>query len=160
MTQSLRMTPEQLKTYLSKSKGKSSTTKKYYNNEILMESSTKGKYKSTITYTDNVRFASKLEAQYYSYLKMLKNSNSIKYFLRQVPIHLTGGIKYVCDFMVVYQDNRIEYVDTKGFETAIFKLKKKQVEALYPFKIKLVKKASMNKGYDGTSADFIIFDDI
>jgi hypothetical protein len=99
------------------------------------------KYKAIPTYVDNIRFPSKLEARYYSKLKLRQQANDIKYFLTQVPFRLPGGIKYVCDFMVVENDGSIKYIDTKGIETATFKLKKKQVEALFPVKIEVVKKA-------------------
>ena len=46
----------------------------------------------------------------------------------------------MCDFVVFYEDGRVEYVDVKGRETELFKLKKSVVEAQYPIKIKVVKK--------------------
>lgn len=98
------------------------------------------KYKAIPTYVDGLRFPSKLEARYYSQLKLRLLAHDIKYFLRQVPFDLPGKIKYYCDFMVVELDGSIRYIDTKGVETATFKLKKKQVEALYPVKIEIVKK--------------------
>lgn len=98
------------------------------------------KYKAKPTYVDGIRFPSKLEAAYYSQLKIRLQTNDIKYFLRQIPFDLPGGIKYYCDFMILENDNSIRYIDTKGIETATFKLKKKQVEALYPIAIEIVKK--------------------
>jgi len=97
------------------------------------------KYKAKPTFVDNIRFPSKLEARKYEQLKMLRESGQIKYFLRQVPFDIPKA-KYFCDFMVVHSDDRIEYIDSKGVETPVFKLKKKQVEALYPVKINVVKK--------------------
>jgi hypothetical protein len=58
----------------------------------------------------------------------------------QVPFHLPGGVKYVCDFMVLYKDGLIDFVDVKGFETAEFKMKKKLVESLYGVEITVIKK--------------------
>lgn len=56
----------------------------------------------------------------------------VLYFLRQVPIHLPGNVRYVCDFVVFYPDGSVRYIDCKGMKTPIYILKKKQVESLYP----------------------------
>jgi hypothetical protein len=98
------------------------------------------KYKSKTTIVDGISFQSKLEAQYYQKLKIRQQAGDIKYFLRQIPIRLPGKISYWCDFMIVENDGSIRYVDTKGFETSEFKLKKKQVEALYPITIEVITK--------------------
>ena len=58
------------------------------------------------------------------------------FFLRQVPFHLPGNIKYICDFMVFWVNGDITIEDVKGFKTNIYKTKKKLVESLYPVKIK------------------------
>jgi hypothetical protein len=89
---------------------------------------------------DGIKFSSKLEGRYYQQLKMRQSSGDVLFFLRQVPIHLAGGTKYVCDFEVFLSDGTVEFVDVKGFETELFKLKRKQVEASYPFEIKIIKK--------------------
>lgn len=96
----------------------------------------KSKYKSIHTKIDDINFGSKLEGRYYTHLKNLQSKGVVTFFLLQVPFRLPGGVKYLLDFMVFYADGNIEYVDVKGVITAIYKLKKKQVEALYPIKIK------------------------
>lgn len=96
----------------------------------------KSKYKSIHTKIDDINFSSKLEGRYYTHLKNLQSKGVVTFFLLQVPFRLPGGVKYLLDFMVFYADGNIEYVDVKGVVTAIYKLKKKQVEALYPIKIK------------------------
>jgi len=53
----------------------------------------------------------------------------------QVPIQLPGGVKYLVDFMIIYPDGKVEYIDVKGVKTSVYIIKKKQVEALYPIKI-------------------------
>jgi hypothetical protein len=58
-----------------------------------------------------------------------------------VPIRLPGGIKYILDFMLIYPDMSIRYIDCKGrkggkkLRTPVYILKKKQVESLYPIVI-------------------------
>lgn len=98
------------------------------------------KYKAIKTEIDGITFHSKLESEYYSYLKLRKAIGEISYFLLQVPIHIGGGVKYIADFLVVYPSGEMEYVDVKGVLTKMYKTKKKIVESLYPFKIKEVYK--------------------
>lgn len=92
----------------------------------------RSKYNAMKTVVDGIKFDSKKEAAYYEYLKLRQRAGTIKYFLRQVPFDLPGNIRYRVDFMAVQDDDTIQYFDVKGFKTAMYKLKKKQVEALYP----------------------------
>ena len=98
------------------------------------------KYNAKKTIVDGITFPSKLEASYYTLLKSKKTIGTISYFLRQVPFSLPGNTKYLVDFMVVYLDGTIEYIDVKGKSTPMATLKIKQVEALYPVEIKIVSK--------------------
>jgi len=41
-------------------------------------------------------------------------------------------VKYRVEFMEVWSDGRVRYVDVKGVRTQVYIMKKKQVEALYP----------------------------
>lgn len=88
---------------------------------------------------NNIRFPSKKEAAYYQeLLKRTGPDKEVLFFHMQVPIHLPGGAKYVVDFQEFHADGTVHYVDVKGFETKQFKLKKKIVEATYPFEIEVV----------------------
>lgn len=87
---------------------------------------------------DGWRFASIKEGSYYLTLKMRKRMGEVSYFLCQVPFRLPGKIKYIADFMVVYPDNRIEFIDVKGLDTRISIMKRSQVEELYGVEIKIV----------------------
>lgn len=93
------------------------------------------KFKAKPTTIDSISFASKKEAARYTQLKLLQTSGKVLFFLMQVPFHLTGGVKYVCDFVVFWQDGEVTIEDVKGVKTDLYKLKKKQVEELYPIKI-------------------------
>ncbi len=93
-------------------------------------------------------YDSKLEREYRAHLELLKCADLLKNRVMtiqeqvQYPIFIKG-IKifaYILDFLVIYGDNRIERVDTKGVKTAMYKLKKKAVEAEYEFEIKEVVK--------------------
>jgi hypothetical protein len=96
------------------------------------------KYNAVPTVVDGIRFASKKEAAYYCDLKLRVASGETRYFLRQVPIHLPGNVRYVVDFVRFDAEGQVHYVDVKGRPTTMYKLKKKQVEALYPIKIEEV----------------------
>jgi hypothetical protein len=108
--------------------------------KTVNKQATRTKYRNTPTTIDGITFDSRLEAEYYSHLKLLKAAGIVRYFLTQVSIRLSCGSRYVADFEVIYEDGRIEFVDTKGIETQVFKLKKRMVEREYPITLKIVKK--------------------
>lgn len=93
------------------------------------------KYHNIITECDNIKFQSKKEAAYYRELCCRVHAGEALYFLRQVPFHLKGGVKYVVDFVEFWADGTVHYVDVKGHKTAMYKVKKKLVEASFPVKI-------------------------
>lgn len=95
----------------------------------------KQKFNNIPTNVDGIRFSSKKEARYYQDLLLARRSGDLLYFLRQVPFHLPGGIKYIVDFAEFWKGQPVRYVDVKGFKTPIYRLKKKQVEALFPVQI-------------------------
>lgn len=103
--------------------------------------SVKHKFRAKPQLRDGMHFSSKLEARYYDTLKLRVAGNDVVFFLRQVPFHLPGGVKYVVDFVEFRRDGTVVFVDTKGPETALFTAKKKLVESLYPVEIEVVKKA-------------------
>lgn len=135
MTRSIRLKPKDLKTFSQALRQKSSITK-----NDLKEKSKIGKYKSQYTYIDDICFPSKAQANFYLHLKDLQKYAIIKFFLCETPIHLPGGVKYVCDFLVFNQDNTYDFIDVKGYETQLFKTKKKIVESIYPIEIKIIRK--------------------
>lgn len=98
------------------------------------------KYRNAPTVVDGIRFDSKREANYYASLKARVSAGEVAYFLRQVPIHLPSGTRYVVDFQIHFADHsrRPEYVDVKGFQTKEFKIKLRAVQFHYPITITLV----------------------
>lgn len=95
------------------------------------------KYGNQITVVDGIRFDSKREANYYEQLKLRRAGGEVRFWLRQVPVHLPGGTKYVLDFLVFRTDGEYDFVDVKGRETKEFRIKKREVEHHYPFRILL-----------------------
>ena len=97
------------------------------------------KFGAVRTVKDGISFPSKAEARFYDELVMRQRGGDVLFFLRQVPFHLPGGVRYVVDFQVFHSDGRVRFVDVKGLETPGFITKKKLVEALYPVEIEVVK---------------------
>lgn len=98
----------------------------------------KHKYNAISQEVDDIKFPSKKEARYYAELKLRQRGGEIIFFLMQVPFHLPGGIKYICDFVEFHLDGTVHFVDVKGVMTPEFRLKKKLVEATYPVEIEVV----------------------
>lgn len=98
------------------------------------------KFKAKPVFEDGIRFASKLEHRFYRHVELQKKIGMIVFFLRQVPFHLPGGVRYVCDFQIFYASGDVRFIDVKGVETVEFIMKKKLVEATYPVTIEVIKK--------------------
>lgn len=96
------------------------------------------KFNAKAVVTDGVRRASKKEARYAAQLEQRKKAGEIVFWLEQVPVRLPGGTKLVVDFLEFHADGTCRFVDTKGVLTDAFKIKKREVEALYPFEIEIV----------------------
>ena len=97
-----------------------------------------------------ILFDSKKEGLYYLKLSMLKKATNkgdrVGEIELQPKFHYEMEYKangntykkkafYKADFKVKYADGREEIIDVKGFKTAIYKQKKKIVEALYNIEI-------------------------
>ena len=93
------------------------------------------KFKAKPQEYDGIKFPSKAEAKRYLELKVLQEKGEVLFFLRQVPFHLAGGVKYVCDFMIFWADGSVTVEDVKGMKTPLYVAKKKMVESTYPVEI-------------------------
>lgn len=108
-----------------------------------------GKYKNTKRVRDGIKFDSILEADQYTELCFRQKAGEITYFLRQVPIHLPGGVKLVVDF-VTHKEHGVtvggtplwivRYLDTKGHQTRESKNKIKVAKHEYGITVELIKK--------------------
>lgn len=112
-----------------------------------------GKYRNTKRVRDGIKFDSILEADQYTELVFQQKAGEITYFLRQVPIHLSGGVILRVDFvtfaLVPYLTAGrnagepmwvVRYLDTKGHQTRESKNKIKQAKHEYGITVELVKK--------------------
>lgn len=96
------------------------------------------KYRACPVVIDGIRFDSKKEGRYYEELKLRQKAGEVVMFLRQVPLVLLGGTKLVIDFLEFHTDGSVHFIDVKGIETPEFKIKRREVEALYPIQIEIV----------------------
>lgn len=117
----------------------------------------KSKYRATPVEFDGIKFASKKEGTYYLRLKEMQERGEIENLRLQVPyelvpkvttqelVHLKTKdkiitkilqrpITYVADF-VYTKDGKEVVVDTKGFRTEAYKLKKKMMLAFHGIQI-------------------------
>ncbi len=93
------------------------------------------KFHSIMEECQGIKFQSKKEAKYFRELQARVSMGEVKYFLMQVPFLLIGGVRYRCDFMEVWTDGSIHYIDVKGFKTETYRIKRRMVEASFPVKI-------------------------
>lgn len=102
----------------------------------------RSKYGAKKMTIDGITFASKKEAQRYQELKLMEGNGDIKNLELQPRFELQpkfkhGGktiraIHYVADFQYNDSDGRLVIEDTKGDQTAVFKLKHKMFLFCYP----------------------------
>lgn len=94
------------------------------------------------TEVDGIPFASQAEARRYEHLRS-RAARGECWFIRQPRFDLPGGVQYVGDFLVVElgpdgEPTAVRVEDVKGHETDVFKLKRRQLEALYPFRLEVI----------------------
>jgi hypothetical protein len=95
------------------------------------------KFKAKPSEEDGIRFASKKERAYYQGLKLRQKSGEVLFFLRQAPFHLPGNVRFVVDFIEFWTDGTVHFIDVKGFDTPLGKMKRKQVMDLYPINVEV-----------------------
>ena len=98
----------------------------------------KSKYNAKKTEYNGVVYDSKKEAKYAEDLDLRIRAGEVVFYLRQVPFDLPGKVKYRVDFQEFHSDGTIHFTDVKGVKTAMYILKKKQVESLFPITIEEV----------------------
>lgn len=109
------------------------------------------KYKNKKVVVDGVKFDSKHEAEYYLYLKRLKEEGRIKDFGLQHKFELQPSFKkygkthraitYTVDFAIYHNNGDVEYVDVKGMETQQGIMRKKMFDYLFDEKLTWVQRS-------------------
>lgn len=84
------------------------------------------------------RVDSKQELKHRQRFRLMLKAGEILSYAWQPEFMLEAGVKYRADHLIVHLDGSIEVYDTKGVETADFKIKWKQVQKRYP-KIRFTK---------------------
>ena len=119
------------------------TYKKLLGNSIDVK---QNKYKNKKVIYDGIKFDSNREMAYYIKLKMLEEKGIIKDLELQKSFELQPSFKingktyrkitYKADFSYIsVEDNKIHIVDTKGFRTDVYKLKRKMFAYKYGIEI-------------------------
>lgn len=102
----------------------------------------RAKYGAERVEHDGIRFDSRLEADCYARLRAAGGL-----FLRQVPLHLPGGVRYVVDFLRILDPSAVDLVDAKGVITPMYSAKRRMVEDIYaPLRIHEVTRADLRAG--------------
>jgi len=102
------------------------------------------KFHAKITEAAGIKFGSKKEAAQFRELQARQHAGEIRFFLLQVPFLLPGvaengkRTRHYLDFMAIRTDGQIEYIEVKGRDLPMGKLKRRMVEELYNIKIQVV----------------------
>ena len=98
------------------------------------ENRSKSKYHNSTKIYGGLTYDSIKEAQYAEDLDWRVKGKDIKSWERQIKIALDVNGYHICnyyvDFKITHNDGGIEYVEVKGFETEVWRLKWKLFEAL------------------------------
>lgn len=102
----------------------------------------KNKYGAEKTIFEGRKYDSKMEAEFSALLNLKEKSGEIRDIEYQPKIYLTEArILYKPDFSFYRGEKKI-YVDVKGAETAVFKLKKRLWASYIDAPLEIVKKKS------------------
>lgn len=93
------------------------------------------KYHASSTEYNGRVYHSKFEAQYARDLDLMIKAKKVIEWTPQVKISLDVNgyhiCNYICDFKVIMKDGSIQLHEVKGFETDMFRMKRKLLEATY-----------------------------
>lgn len=100
-------------------------------------SKTKNKYNAKKAEVDGIMFDSQKEARKYAELKLLQRAGGVTEIELQPKFNLLQGFKYrgkkiqgvtyTADFLVSYRDGRKQIIETKGYKTRDYILRKKML---------------------------------
>lgn len=93
------------------------------------------KYHSITNQYNGITYHSKLESAYAQELDIRVKAGDIKSWDRQVKLDLKVNGQHICnyyiDFVIHHNDGTKEFIEVKGFETEVWRLKWKLFEALF-----------------------------
>lgn len=106
--------------------------------EVQVKKNIFHKFNARRTEHNGISYASKKEARYAQDLDLRVKAGEVIFYLRQVPLHLPGGVRYLVDFLEFRSDGTVAFIEVKGLDLPMGKLKRKQAEEIYPIKIEVV----------------------
>ena len=102
---------------------------------MVWYSKKQNKYNATRQMHNGILYHSKKEVGYVKELELRVKAKDIKSWTRQEKISLDVNGYHICnyyiDFVITHNDDSIEYVEVKGYETTEWRLKWKLFESLY-----------------------------
>lgn len=109
-----------------------------------------GRLGNRATLLDGIRFPSKLQADRYRELKLLRQSGQVLYFLREVPFDVATGVVYRADFVIVWNRSGspqeiVTVEDTKGHLTDTSRIKIAAVQDRYGITVRLLRRADVSR---------------
>lgn len=106
---------------------------------LIQPVSPKGKYGNTKIAYQGMMFDSKHELERWKEFELQRVSGAIRSVVRQVSMPLQGSTQRIrIDFLVIECDGRHNWYDAKGFETAAWRGKRRQVLEAYGIEVKLI----------------------
>ena len=96
------------------------------------------KFNAKATDFNGKRYPSRKQARHAQELELAKRAGELLFYLEEVPVRLSGGVIHRIDFLEFWASGEVKFVETKGFDTPQGKLKRKMVEAEYPFTIEVI----------------------
>jgi len=104
---------------------------------LTLKKKNKNKFGAKSCEFNGVKFPSKLEMHCYQYLKSMQDSGIVKYIIRQIPFDLPGNATHKVDFMAVTDKGNV-FIEAKGRDLALGKLKRLQVEEIHKIIIHVI----------------------
>lgn len=94
----------------------------------------KNKYNAVKQTYGGYNYDSRLESNYAADLDLRLKAGEFKSWDRQKTMRLEAYGKHICnyriDFVITHHDDTLEYVEVKGFETDVWRIKWKLFEAM------------------------------
>lgn len=98
------------------------------------------KYKNIRTEYNGQMYDSKREAKHAKDIDLLIRAGQVKSVVRQVRFKLPGNVSHYVDFMLILPDSKVRFVESKGIDLAMGRMKRHQVEELYKIEIEVWRK--------------------
>jgi hypothetical protein len=106
---------------------------------VLSSLRSPSKYAAVRTAVDGITFASRREAKRYAELRLLEKAGEISRLVTQphFPLEVQGVLvcTYIADFSYSKRDDAWIVEDCKGVRTAVYRIKRKLMKAVYGIEI-------------------------